>query len=262
MAASHSTVYTFGFAAAVCVVCSLFVAGSAVLLKPRQDENRRLDRQAKILSVAGRIGEGEAVGREEIARRFEKQVRPRAVRLRTGEYDDSVDSKTFDARAAAKDPARSAEAPANAAKVLRVAEHAVVYEVLSGDGKVELFVLPIEGKGLWSTLYGFLALEADGVTIRGLTFYEHGETPGLGGEVDNPRWKALWKDRKALDESGQPRIEVVRGQAGPPEAAPHQVDGLSGATLTGRGVTNTLTFWLGENGFGPYLSRIRAGGAR
>ena len=100
-------------------------------------------------------------------------------------------------------------------------------------------------------------LDADTKTIRGLTYYQHTETPGLGGEVDNPRWKALWPGRVAFDENWKPDIKVIKGRVGPPSEAPHQVDGLSGATITSRGVTNMLDFWLGENGFGKYLENFR-----
>ncbi len=120
-----------------------------------------------------------------------------------------------------------------------------------------MLVLPVEGYGLWSTLYGFLALDADTKTIRGLTYYQHLETPGLGGEVDNPSWKALWPGRVAFDETGAPVISVIKGRAGSPQDDPYRVDGLSGATITSRGVTNMLQFWLGEAGFGPYLERFR-----
>jgi Na+-transporting NADH:ubiquinone oxidoreductase subunit C len=114
--------------------------------------------------------------------------------------------------------------------------------------------------GLWSTLYGYLALEPDARTIQGLTFYKHGETPGLGGEVDNPRWKALWPGRLASDEDGTPKIAVVKGRAGSVSEDPYHVDGLSGATITSNGVTNLMHFWLGKNGFGPYLDKQRAQG--
>ena len=103
-----------------------------------------------------------------------------------------------------------------------------------------------------------MALEGDLRTIRGLTFYEHKETPGLGGEVDNPRWKALWNGRLAFDDALAPVIQVVKGPAGSVADAPHSVDGLSGATITSRGVTTLLQFWLGPEGFGPYLTRLRA----
>ena len=138
--------------------------------------------------------------------------------------------------------------------------------LLKKDGKVQKFILPIEGKGLWSTLYGFIALGPDTNLIEGITFYQHGETPGLGGEVDNPSWKAKWPGRLAFgpagapEKWGAPRIKVIKGAAGPVDKAPHKVDGLAGATITANGVTHLLNLWLGENGFGPYLEKQRSVG--
>ena len=123
-----------------------------------------------------------------------------------------------------------------------------------------MIILQVWGQGLWSTMYGYLALSNDGVTIEGLTFYTHGETPGLGGEVDNPRWKALWPGRKAFDDQGEPAIEVVKGSPGPPSEAPHKVDALSGATITSNGVQYLLNFWLSDAAYGPYLDRYQTKG--
>ena len=144
------------------------------------------------------------------------------------------------------------------AGVQRLPRQALVYELRNAAGQLDLVILPISGMGLWSTLYGFIALDADLETIRGITYYEHLETPGLGGEVDNPRWKALWPGRKAFDDDETVSIEVIRGRAGAPEDDPHRVDGLAGATMTSRGVTNMLQLWLGEHGFRPYLDRLRS----
>jgi Na+-transporting NADH:ubiquinone oxidoreductase subunit C len=148
------------------------------------------------------------------------------------------------------------------ASVGRRAKYAPVFRVKrEGGNGIEAVILPVHGYGLWSTLYGFLALDLDLNTIRGLTFYEHGETPGLGGEVDNPRWKHLWVGKKAFDENGDLRIAVIKGQVNPSApAAKYEVDGISGATLTSRGVSNLIRFWLGDEGFGPYLDRLRATG--
>jgi Na+-transporting NADH:ubiquinone oxidoreductase subunit C len=162
----------------------------------------------------------------------------------------------YDQRKASKDAARSTVAPENRAKVRRIPNHAQIF-LLREEGEITGIILPIEGYGLWSTLYGFVALDADASTIRGITYYQHGETAGLGGEVDNPRWKALWPGRLAYDDSGEVAIRVKKGRAGPVDQDPHQVDGLSGATLTSNGVTNMLRFWLGENGFATYLDRYR-----
>lgn len=252
----HSTGYTLGFAAAVCVVCSIFVSGSAVLLKDRQVQNAILDRQSKVLTVAGLQAEGEKLTPAEIQKRFADGIEPEVVELKTGEVTTEIDAKTYDQSKALSDPAMSREAPDNAAKVRRLPTYGLVYKI-KGEGGITGIILPVEGKGLWSTLYGFLALDKDLQTVKGITFYKHGETPGLGGEVDNPRWKSLWAGRKAFDASGNPKLTVVKGQAGTPEEDPYSVDGLSGATLTSRGVTHLVQFWLDDEGFGPYLDRAR-----
>jgi Na+-transporting NADH:ubiquinone oxidoreductase subunit C len=244
------------FTTLLCVVFSLMVSVVAVVLEERQEENRRLNRIKNVLGVAGLLEPGERISREEMSRRFEERLAPRIVDLQEGRILEGVDAMAFNQRAAASDPSRSREAPENAAKVRRIPNQALIFEMRDGD-RVEGLVLPVEGYGLWSTLYGYLALEADGNTIRGITFYEHGETAGLGGEVDNPRWKALWPGRLAFDESGELRIRVKKGAAGPPDRDPHQVDGLSGATLTANGVTHLIHFWLGENGFRRYLDAYR-----
>ena len=248
---------TIGFAAAVCVVCSIFVAGSAVTLKDRQEENRLLDLRSRVLLVADLAEPGEKLAREEVNRRFEVNLTAVVIDLGTGEVAPDIDPVAFDQRAATQDPARSEVAPANAARVTRLPDHALIYQLLDGD-EVQRLILPVQGYGLWSTLYGFVALSADLETIQGITFYEHGETAGLGGEVDNLNWQALWPGRKAFDEEWVPQIQVVKGVAGSPDQDPYRVDGLAGATITSRGVTNLLRFWLGENGFGPYLARYRA----
>lgn len=252
-----SLVYTFGFAAAVCLVCAVVVASTAVLLRPLQERNQRVDRLSKVLQVAGLMEHDERLSPEEVVERFERHIVPRVVELKTGEYHDAVDASTYDQRAAAKDPEQSHAAAANDARVLRVPNHGLVYHVVEDDS-VEALILPIQGYGLWSTMYGYIALERDAETIAGITFYEHGETPGLGGEIENPRWQALWRGRRAFDERGNVEIQVIKGSAGPPQSDPHRVDGLSGATITARGVSATLAFWLGPDAFGPYLEAYRA----
>ena len=253
----RSNSYIILFAAAVCLVCSVFVAFFAVTLKERQDANAVLDRQTKVLTVAGLIKEGQKVSADEVQSLFEESVVPRVVELEAGTYEDSIDAETYDQRRALKDPEMSAEAPENKAGLRRVPLYAQVYQVIE-DEQIKKIILPIEGKGLWSTLYGFLALAPDTTTITGITFYEHGETPGLGGEVDNPSWKALWSGRKAFDDEWNPAIEVIKGYAKPAAEDPYRVDGLSGATLTARGVSELVRYWLGDDGFGPYLERFRA----
>ncbi len=256
----HSTSYIVLFAAAVCAICSVFVSGAAVLLADRQAANVALDRQKKVLVVAGLMKEDEDVSREEVEKRFEDNVVARVVDLASGVVLEGVDPKSFDQRKAAKNAATSREAPPNGAKVQRVPNQGLVYRVVQ-DGELRSVIVPISGQGLWSTLYGYIALEADLRTVAGITFYEHLETPGLGGEIENPRWTALWKGRKVYDDAGRPVIDVKKGVAGPADEDPYNVDGLSGATITSRGVGYLVRFWLGDDGFGPYLKATRAGGS-
>ena len=251
----RSPLYTILFATAVCIVCAIVVSSSAVSLKERQDINAALEKQRNVLQAAGLMEAGEKLDAEEVARRFEN-IEMEVIDMATGEPVLDVDPATFDQARAAKDPATSTVAPPNPSLVKRIPNHALVYKVLDDSGQVDALVLPVEGYGLWKTLYGFLAIEDDLNTVRGITFYEHGETPGLGGEVDNPRWKARWVGRKVFGYDGEPEIEVIKGFAPPADEAPYEVDGLSGATLTARGVTNLVHFWLGDTGFGPYLDKL------
>ncbi len=245
------------FAAAVCVVCAVAVSSAAVGLKDRQEANKLLDRQSKVLGVAGLIEPGQKLSSDEAQSMFDEYIVSIPVELQTGEVAEGVDVQSYDQRVATQDPALSRTAPANTAKVPRLPNVALVYQVMV-DGEVDKLIFPIEGMGLWSTLYGYIALEADLEQVAGITFYEHGETAGLGGEVDNPRWQALWPGRQVFDEDGAPAIEVIKGTAGPVETDPYRIDGLAGATLTSRGVTNLIHLWLGPDGFGPYLDSYRA----
>lgn len=256
MQRQFSVPYNLLFSAAVCGVCAIFVSSSAVTLEDRQDVNRLLDKKKNVLQAAGLLQPDEKVAPAEVEKRF-ASFRPVVIDLATGEEAPEVDADVFDQQKAKKDPEKSREAPANNALVKRVPHHALVYEVIGDGGEIEMVVVPVEGYGLWSTLLGFMALDADTRTVRGLAFYDHKETPGLGGEVDNPRWKALWPGRLALDEGFQPKIEVIKGAAGPAADDPYRVDGLSGATITSRGVTNMMQFWLGPDALGPYLERVR-----
>jgi len=235
----------------------------AVSLRPKQEANKVREKKRNILMAAGLMAAGGSLGEGESVEELFRKIRPKVVHLATGKYVESIDPQTYDQRRAAKDPGQNISVPSekDLAVIKRRAKHASVY-LVEEDGEVKKIVLPVHGLGLWSTLYGFISLDAkDLSTIKGLVFYEHGETPGLGGEVDNPSWKALWDGKQAFDESGRLRIEVIKGQVNPsrPEAK-YQVDGLSGATLTARGVSNMLKYWLGADGFGAYLTQLKEQG--
>ncbi len=248
----YSTRYIFLFSAGVCLVCSLMISVAAVGLRERQEFNKALDKKKSVLYACRLAGPGEKLTTEAIDKRFEG-ITPKIIELATGAYAADVDA--FDEETVEKVPA-----PANASRIQKLPKKVKLYHVMK-DGKLDMMVLPISGYGLWGTLYGFLALDADTNTIRGITYYDHIETPGLGAEVDNLKWKNRWPGRKVFDAEWKVVIRVIKGPAGPANEDPHRVDGLSGATITSRGVTNMLHFWLGENGYGPYLKKLRESGS-
>jgi Na+-transporting NADH:ubiquinone oxidoreductase subunit C len=253
----ESTVRTLLVALAVSLVASVFVAGSAIYLKPVQQENSLLDKQRSILSTAG-VG-GPELSSREVRELFARRIKAQVIDITTGEENPNLDPVTYDPLKAARDPKTSIglSSEEDIASIKRREQYVTIYR-LENDGVVEALILPIRGYGLWSTLYGFLAIKPDMNTVAGLGFYQHGETPGLGGEVDNPRWKALWPGKTLFDEAGEPVIQIIKGGVTPANpAAEHQVDALSGATLTSRGVNRLLLFWLGDLGFGPYLAKLR-----
>jgi Na+-transporting NADH:ubiquinone oxidoreductase subunit C len=207
---------TLFVAVSLSLICSILVAGAAVVLKPVQLKNQEEYRQRIILEVAG-LMQPDA----DIAELF-ATIQPASVELANGE--------------------------------------SVEIYLEQDAGQTQQIILPVVGPGLWSTMRGYLALAPDGTTVKGIRFYEHGETPGLGDQIDKEDWRALWIGKQVYDATGASRIGVVRGfvaRDGSNPDAQYQIDGLSGATLTGNGVTALVRHWTGPEGFGPYLESYR-----
>lgn len=252
-----STGKTILVAFLLCVVCSVLVSTAAVQLRSRQVENKKLDIKKNLL-LATKLITSKAT-RADINEAF-KNIETKIVNLETGEIVTDINPEDFDAVKASKDSKQNIKIPASkdGAGIKRRSKLEKIYFVKK-DGAISQVVLPVNGKGLWSTLYGFMALTPDTTTVLGLGFYQHGETPGLGGEVDNPKWKAKWAGKLAFDSNWQPVLKVIKGSVNPGNTdAGHQVDGLSGATITSNGVTGLVRYWLGDHGFGPFLAKLRS----
>ncbi|HKQ34598.1 MAG TPA: Na(+)-translocating NADH-quinone reductase subunit C [Nitrospiraceae bacterium] len=248
--ASRTLLVTF----VVCLACSVVVAGAAVLLRPIQETNQKADLIRNVVAVSGLLKEGLT---EEQAL---KRIDARMVELATGDEVEGIDPDTFNIAKAGKDPAISTELARreDVAQIRREPRYLPVYRIVGENGGLKKLILPVYGYGLWSTLYGFLALEEDLRTVQGLRFYQHAETPGLGGEIDNPKWRTQWTGKVLFDEQWKVQVEVTKAaiDSSSPDAQ-HQVDALAGATITSRGVENLLKFWLSDKGYGPYLARLR-----
>ncbi|WP_417762975.1 Na(+)-translocating NADH-quinone reductase subunit C [Shewanella sp.] len=258
MAKKESFARTLFIVVGLCLICSIFVSTAAVLLKPTQQENKLLDKQKYILEAANLLDSKSQVTKQEILNKYEKFVEAKVINLKTGDEVTGVNADTFDQHKASRDPETSSVPEHDIASIKRVADNAVIYLVHDEAGKVTSVILPIHGYGLWSTMYAFLAVEPDLNTVQNLVYYSQGETPGLGGEVENPKWKAKWHGKKLFDEQGNIAISVTKNPA--VAETPYGVDALSGATLTSNGVQHSLTFWLGEEGFANFIKKARNGG--
>ena len=260
---------TIAIAVSLCLVCAVLVSFAAVALKPLQVGNKADDMKKNILDVAGLLEEGANINKA-----FSDKIESKIVDLETGEYVENINADEYDQRKAAKDPAQSISIPKDKdiAHIRVKAKYAKVF-LVKENGAIKSIILPINGYGLWSTLYGFLSLDADGQTVQSINFYDQQETPGLGGEVVNPKWRALWKGKKVYAESDQPSLEkglISEADIGEPAlslikgsvdttnpGSEYQVDGLAGATLTSTGVTNLVRYWTSNEGFAPYLKKVR-----
>jgi Na+-transporting NADH:ubiquinone oxidoreductase subunit C len=255
---------TFVVAVVLCLVCSVVVSTLAVGLKGIQQEQKEAFRQQNILTAAG-LWNADDNTSEEAQVIYNRSIKAVVVDLEVNKVTDryQVGAKELDPKAAARDSSMHTLVTdlgpdvRDIASIRKRENYSTIYEVREGD-QLQTLVIPIRGYGLWSTLWGFIALDMtntsagpEGITVNGLSYYQHGETPGLGGEVENPLWKAKWFDKQVYDADWNVLIEVSKSAT-----TDYQVDALSGATITSNGVTSMLQFWLGENGFGPYLKSI------
>lgn len=251
---NDNIVKTIAVATLLCLVCSIIVSGAATFLKPTQTANKLLDKKRNILAVAGIADDGKSV--DELF----QQIETRVVDMQSGEFTDEVDAQTFDQRKASKDPLYRVDLDGeeDIAQIGGRSKYANVY-LLNKNDQLDKIILPIKGYGLWSTMYGFISLENDANTVSGITFYEHAETPGLGGEIENSKWQMSWQGKKITDAQGQPILRLIKGQVDLSASdANYKIDGLAGATLTSNGVSNLIQFWMGKDGFGPYLQKVRS----
>ena len=238
-------------AVSLCLFCSAVISFTAVNLKDIQEANVRLDQQKKILASANLLDDKKSV--EELFLNIESKI----IDLRTGEYEPSIDISSFKESDFARDANTSIvlSSEQDIATIKRRENYQKVYLHYEGD-EISAVILPVRGYGLWGTLYGYIAIKDDFNTVSGIEFYEHKETPGLGAEVDNPKWKASWKGKKIYKDN-EVVLSVIKGKVDESDLqSAYKVDGLSGATITSRGVTNMVSYWFGESGYSQLLREL------
>ena len=243
---------------AVAFVCSVLVSLSAIGLRPIQERNALIERSRNIVALSGLFEPGVSLSGEEVLSAV-RQMDARVINIDTGEFEDSIDPAEFDPRAAALDPDLGAAIPPeqDLAQLGRRSRYEIVHIVWE-DNEIKRVILPIVGQGMWSTLYGYIALENDFTTIAAATFYEQAETAGLGDRITDPDWLANWQGRALFGNDGRFRFRVAAGPVDPESAAAeHEVDGISGASVTGNAVSRLVRYWFGPDGYEPFLANIR-----
>ena len=251
----ESVLRTLLVAFTICLVCSLVVSYTAVGLRDLQNENKLNDERKKILQSANMFDSSLSIESQ-----FE-QLEMKYVDFSSGKVLDMYKDfaiETYNQISTTRNPLLSTKIPASEDIAIIKNRENVGKFYISRDknGELDKIILPIRGYGLWGTLFGYISIENDFNTVAGLEFYSHKETPGLGAEVDNPKWKALWPGKKIYKDDVV-RLSVLKGQV-PSDANDimYKVDGLSGATLTSRGVTNMITYWFGDSGYSKLLSEL------
>lgn len=230
-----------------CVACAVIVSVTAVSVRPEQNLNIENEKKLKILAAAGIVT-------DEVEKEF-SNIETLYVDFVSGQLVQ-VESNYDHIKASASAQSSSIVPKDQDIAILKRRENiAPIYVWYSEEEQIQKVVLPIRGYGLWGTLYGYISLDSDLNTVKGIEYYDHKETPGLGGEVDNPDWKSDWDGKKVYDSSGEVILYVTKG----PSSEDYEIDGISGATLTSNGVTNMIRYWLGENGYGPVLQQLREG---
>lgn len=227
-----------------CIACAIIVSVTAVSVRPEQNLNIENEKKVKILAAAG-------IQTDKVDEEF--------LRIKTVFVDFETDKlvtidTAYDHIKAASNPDQSTVIPkADDIAVLKRRENiGTIYVWVDEKNAIEKLVLPIRGYGLWGTLYGYLSLDSDLNTVRGIEYYDHKETPGLGGEVDNPNWKSDWYGKRIYNEDGSVALYVTKGAS----STDYEIDGISGATLTTNGVSNMIKYWLGDNGYGPIIKNL------
>ena len=230
-----------------CIACAVIVSVTAVSVRPEQNLNIENEKKLKILAAAGIVTNEVDKEFSKIETLYIDFVSKQLIQIE-GNYDHIKASASAES---------SSIIPKNQdIAILKRRENvAPIYVWYSEEEQIQKVVLPIRGYGLWGTLYGYISLDADLNTVKGIEYYDHKETPGLGGEVDSPAWKSDWNGKKVYNSSGEVILYVTKG----PSSEDYEIDGISGATLTSNGVTNMIRYWLGENGYGPVLQQLREG---
>jgi Na+-transporting NADH:ubiquinone oxidoreductase subunit C len=252
---------TLAVAGGVALFCSLFVSTAVYWLRPIQAAYLSIERNRAIVTAAGIAADDVALSDREVVDRF-LTLELRIVDLEADAFAgiDAVDPEVYDYREAID--VASLTVPisrdSDIAALGRRPRAMPAYLLFDGPS-LQRIVLPVYGRGMWSTIHGFVGLGPDLKTVTGVRFHEHGETPGIGDRIQNPEWTARWRGKRMYADDGRVVLRIGgTGSAGP--AGGDRVDAITGATVTVSAVDRLVRFWFGDDGYGPFLAGMRAGG--
>lgn len=245
---------TLLIAAGVALACSALVAGTVYLLRPIQNAYQLLDRNRALLQAAGMLA-ADADDRMVVSAYLDLDVR--LVDLTSDSMVTTAavpDVRSYDHWSLTENsPAELRMQEANAAPGPPPHPRYVPVYVVRKDSALQRLILPVHGQGMWSTIHGYLALADDLRTVAALTIYRHGETPGIGDRIEDAQWLRSWSGKQVYADDGSVRIDVVRQAAD----SAHEVDLISGASVTSKSVASMVRSWMGPQGYGPLLDRLR-----
>ncbi len=235
----YTTRYVIGFILILTASVAVGLTGLREATKNKAAQNEDIFNKRAILSaVENYLPDGKKVsdlGDEEVIRIFEQMQQP--VLDMQGDTIAGAQAEDIDMAKERKKPEQERRLP------LYIYEH-------NGE---RFYILSVRGNGLWDEIWGNIALKSDGNTIAGAAFDHRGETPGLGAEIkDNPAFSEQFQGKKIFEDGAYVSVDVVK--PGVPETE-HNVDGISGATVTGDGVAEML--YRGIKYYQPFLEEIR-----
>jgi len=239
----------------VCLICSLFVSITAVSLRSTQETNKLNDQRIKILEAAKIYDPTTSI--EDQFDNLEIKFLDFETGFISSEFQ-SFDIDKYDQIKALRFAELSSPVPQSEdIAIIKNRENVgKIFILRDDDDNIDKLILPIRGYGLWGTLFGYIALDGDFNTVSGITYYEHKETPGLGAEVDNVDWKKSWIGKKIYQDN-QVALTVIKGKVANDDPSKlYKVDGLSGATITGRGVSNMINYWFGNSGYAKLFEEL------
>ena len=216
----QSRIYILAYSAILTIICGGLLAFASEALKEKQQANIELEKKANILSCVMTLKEG-----DNIEKLYSTKVQSYIVDYKGNKRED-MEINDIKIEKEYKKPPMERFLP--------------IYEFKNTEGTLEFIVVPVYGYGLWNNIWGYIALKSDFNTIQGVKFQHAAETPGLGARIESEEIQSRFRNKTLFEADNLISVLMQKGENQDYSKEPHKVDGMSGATLTGKGVNNML----------------------